>query len=138
MIQFYFLSILLNALTGLVLVRGSNETNTGIEKFVSFSIENEMVRLILGFATMATGLLKILSVTQGDIPVIGDLIPALVGLASGFILVLNHYQDKSDMKMDKLERNEQIKHLVNNKKWIGYIALGAAILHFLFPTVLFL
>ena len=135
MIQFYFLSILLNALAGYTLITERDETNAGIEKFVSFSIDNEMVRLVLGIATMATGVLKILSRIQGDIPVIGDLLPALVGLVAGFILVFDYYRAKSTMDMDKADK---IGTLLNNRKWIGYIALGTAVLHFLFPTVLFL
>jgi hypothetical protein len=136
MIQFYFLSIVLNALSGYVLAFSTDIDDIDVESKVRIPIHKETFRLILGVVTILTGLLKILSAVQGDVPVIGDLIPALVGFLTGFILIFEYYRSRSAIDPEHTEKIEQL--LINNKKWIGFIAIASAILHFLFPTVLLL
>jgi hypothetical protein len=136
MIQFYFLSILLNALTGYLLVMENDTGDSTLETVFRFSLKNETIRLALGILTMLMGLLKILSSVQGDIPVIGDLIPALAGLGAGFLLVLEYYRGRSGQDSEKTEKVEGI--LVKHRRWVGFIALASAALHFLFPQVLLL
>jgi hypothetical protein len=136
MIQFYLLSVLLNAATGYVLVLDSKEREDTIEASFGISVNSEVFRLILGVLTMVTGLLKLLSSVPGDLPVIGDLIPSAIGLASGFILVFEFYRSRSTLDTEKTDKIEGT--LIKNKKWIGFIALASAVLHFLFPSVLLL
>jgi hypothetical protein len=141
MIQFYFLSILLNGLTGYLLVFDRDEKGPDIdvedgEKF-QFSIHNGTFRLILGILTMVVGLLKLLSAVKGDVPVVGDLIPALAGLLAGFVLVFAYYRGRSTVEAEgKSARLEEI--VSKNEKWVGIFAMVAAGLHFLFPSVLLL
>jgi hypothetical protein len=139
MIQFYFLSILLNGLTGYLLIRekDGDEGDTP-ERVFRFSLQNETLRLVLGILTMATGLLKILSSVQGDIPVIGDLVPALAGLGAGFVLVYEFYRSRSGTDFEKSEKIEKIEGLLTRRRLIGIIALAAAAVHFLFPQALLL
>jgi hypothetical protein len=136
MIQFYFLSILLNGLSGYILTRNTGDDSAVQEAGFHLSIRNETFRFILGAATIVTGLLKILSSVRGDVPVVGDIVPALAGLLSGFILVFEFYRGRSSLDPEHTDKIEQV--LVHNKKWVGYFALAAAALHFLLPTVLFL
>jgi hypothetical protein len=138
MIQFYFLSVLLNALSGYVLIKdnGSGEEDAIIDSEFRLSLHNETCRLILGILTIVMGLLKILSAVEGDVRVIGDLLPALAGFLAGFILVFEYYRNRAVLEPEHTEKIEQL--LINNKKWIGVFALAVAGLHFLFPTVLFL
>ncbi|MDR2740234.1 MAG: hypothetical protein LBB68_10455 [Treponema sp.] len=136
MIQFYFLSILLNGLSGYVLITDSDDGDAGLDTGFRLSFKNETCRLILGILTIVIGFLKILSVVQGDVPVIGDLIPALAGFLAGFALVFEYYRSRSTLEPEHTEKIETL--LVHNKKWIGLLALVAAGLHFLFPSVLFL
>jgi TctA family transporter len=138
MIQFYFLSIVLNALSGYVLSRDTGDVSIGDDADTGFrlSLQNETSRLILGVLTIVMGLLKILSSFQGDLPIIGDFIPAVAGFFAGFSLVFEYYRSRSTLEP---EHTDKIEHLlIHNKKWIGYFALAAAALHFLFPSVLFL
>jgi hypothetical protein len=141
MIQFYFLSIVLNALSGYILTRepkdgGAGVDETGPETGFHVSLKNETGRLILGVLTIVVGLLKILSSVAGDLPVIGDLIPALAGFLAGFALVFEYYRSRSTLEP---EHTDKIEHLlIHNKKWIGFLAIASAGLHFLFPSVLFL
>ncbi|MDR0387641.1 MAG: hypothetical protein LBH57_06350, partial [Treponema sp.] len=90
----------------------------------------------LGILTMLTGLLKLLSSTAGDIPVIGDIIPAIAGLGAGFILIFEYYNSRSALNTEKSEKFA--RSLEHNKRWVGFIAMAAAALHFLFPSVLLL
>jgi uncharacterized membrane-anchored protein len=136
MIQFYFLSVLFNAAAGYVLVMEEKDRDEGIKTGSYFSLDNDTLRLILGILTLVSGLLKLLSAIQGDIPVIGDLLPAVMGLLAGFILIFEYYHTKTELEVKNSEVLERI--LLKNKKWVGFVAVASAILHFLFPSVLFL
>ena len=135
MLQFYFLSVVLNAITGYVLISGEEG---GVLEFKSgFSLKDESFRLVLGILSAVVGVLKLLSVIEGDVPVVGDLVPAAAGILSGASLIFDYYRNRSSP--DDTERVERIDRiLMSNKKIIGIIALIAAALHFLFPRVLLL
>jgi hypothetical protein len=136
MVQFYFLSILLNGLSGYILSFGRDEPEGSIENSLRFSLNNSTFRLILGILTTVTGLLKLLSPTEGDIPIIGDLLPALLGLAAGFILFFGYYRDRTTVESEKVSRFDET--LNRYKKWLGFIMIASSVLHFLFPRALFL
>jgi hypothetical protein len=136
MIQFYFLSILLNGLVGYMLVSEKEPAAPSIADGLGFSLQNETLRLVLGILTMLTGLLKLLSAVPGDLVVIGDLIPALVGFTTGFSLVFEYYRGHSGIESKRTDKLEGF--LTRNKKRIGFVALVSAALHFLFPSVLLL
>jgi len=135
MLQFYFLSIALNALAGYILITGNE---FGVLEFKSsFSLKDETLRLVIGILSVVTGILKILSPVEGDIPVVGDLIPALAGLLAGFVLIFEYYRNRSSLETtEHTERIDRI--LISNKRIIGVLAIIAAALHFLFPKVLLL
>jgi hypothetical protein len=136
MIQFYFLSILLNAVGGFVLfTNGGEGERSAIEDEIHFSLRSETFRLILGLLCALMGLLKLLSPVQGDIPVIGDLIPAAAGLAAGFILLFDYYHGRSFFE----DGDGRMKTLITvNRRWIGLAVMVTAVLHFIFPAVLLL
>jgi hypothetical protein len=133
MVQFYFLSILLNGLTGYILSFGGDKPET-MENSFRFSLNNSTFRLILGIIIAITGLLKLLSPV--DIPIIGDLIPALLGLAAGFVLLFGYYRERATVDSEKTARLEAA--VERYKKWLGFGLLVSAALHFLFPKALFL
>jgi len=135
MLQFYFLSVLINALAGYILFTGNEK---GVLEFKgNFSLKDETVKFVIGILSVVTGLLKLLSPIEGDIPIIGDLIPGVVGFLCGFALIFEYYKGRSSL--DNSDRTERIdKILVSNKKFIGIAGIAAAILHFIFPKVLLL
>lgn len=136
MVQFYLLSILFNAVSGFALLCGDSNEESVVEAEFRFSFRNETFRLVLGILTMVIGLLKLLSPVQGDMPVLGDLVPALAGLGSGLIVFLGYYQGRPGIDT---ERSSKIAEIVSrNRKWVGFAALGAAALHFLFPQAFLL
>jgi uncharacterized membrane-anchored protein len=134
MIQLYFLSIFLNAIAGFVLISDSGDGDMEIR--TGLSPKNETLRLILGILSMIVGILKLLSATEGDIPVVGDLVPALTGFAAGFILIYEYYRDHSTLEPEKTGTLNAL--LLAHNKIIGFIAMIVGALHFLFPRVLLL
>ncbi|MDR2101158.1 MAG: hypothetical protein LBP43_01145 [Treponema sp.] len=136
MIQFYFLSIFFNAITGYILITDGDRDEESLGSGIRFSIRDKTLHLVLGILAAITGLLKLLSSIQGDVPVLGDIIPAIIGFVVGFILVFEYYRDHSSLDNEKYEKIEMI--LIKNKKFIGFVALISAGIHFLFPQVLLL
>jgi hypothetical protein len=134
MLPFYLLTILFNAVSGYVLAFRKEELQG--ENNFSFSFDNEVFRLILGAASIFTGLLKILSPVAGNIPVIGDLVPALANLGGGFILVFGYYRNRTTVRSEAVEKLGDI--IDKNRKIAGFVSIGAAVLHFVFYSVPFL
>ena len=132
--QVYLLSVLLNALTGIILVFCKEEADKGV---FSFSLNNETVRLVIGALSFITGILKILSPVAGNIPVIGDFYPALTGLAGGFILVIEYYSNKAP-DSTAIAYMERIVSIINrHRKLLGFACLAAALIHFIFCPINF-
>ena len=137
MLQFYFLSVLLNLATGLILLFSDREDLEVLtDAKISSIVRDETFRLVLGILTAITGFFKLLTTVRGDVPVIGDLLPALAGLAGGFILLYEFYRLRSTL--DETTLPKLMYTIVSSKKYVGIICLTAACLHFLFPTVLFI
>jgi len=137
MLQFYFLSILLNLITGFILLFADKDD---MESFQGIKMPviayDETFRLIVGILCGITGFFKLLTAVRGDVPVIGDLVPALAGLAGGFTLLYEFYRTRSSIEEDTLP--PFVQKIVSSKRYVGIACIIAAILHFLFPTVLFL
>ena len=144
MLQFYFLSVLMNALAGYILFFGDSSNSSGVLDFrCGFSVKSETYRFVVGILTAFTGLFKLLSSIQGDLPLIGDIVPAAAGILCGLILIFEYYRNRSapgdspEYSADDSGQPKKIDgFLIANKKLIGAAAMIAAILHFLFPTVL--
>lgn len=143
MLQFYFLSVLLNCIAGLVLALGKGSTATlesvdsPIQSKNSPDIfENRTFKLVIGILTCFTAIIKLLSAFPGSVPVIGDLIPAAAGLLGGAALLIDYYLGQESVE-SKL--NPKLENLfIANKKYIGILCIVAALLHFLFPKVVIL
>jgi hypothetical protein len=136
MIQLYFLSILLNGLSGYILGFYRDEPELSVANSLRFSLNNSVFRLILGILSAVTGLLKLLSPVEGNIPVLGDILPALLGLAAGFTLVFGYYRERSTVESEQVNRLDET--IGRYKKWLGFSLLISSVLHFLFPQALLL
>jgi hypothetical protein len=135
MIQFYFLSVLCNALAGISLILELETPSPAWENLKEYFLD-ETFRLVLGVMSLATGFFKLLSSMRGDLPVIGDLFPAIGGLAAGFGLLFEYYRTRTGSETALPSPFELV--FVRNRKVLGISCLVVAGLHFLFPTVLFL
>lgn len=136
MVQFYFLSIVLNLLSGYALILDDDKQAAGPLDGIRELFRGETFRLVIGVFSLAVGFFKLISVVRSDVAIIGDLIPASAGILSGFALLLEFYRNRSALPNGPYARFDLI--LAKNRKWIGYGAIVAALTHFLFPTVLFL
>ena len=144
MAQFYFLSVLLNILAGLILIFGRNlaaplaEGEDDSESAIaigSFTLDNSGFRLIVGILCIFVALMKILSVFKGDVPVVGDLLPVLAGLVSGASILFEYYVASSE---DEPLSESPVAKLLEWRKYIGIGCIAVAILHFVFPQIIFL
>ena len=127
MMQFYFLSVLTNLLMGFML---GFENKAEEIKYLT----EKNIRLAIGIVAVVTGIVKLFVVSS--VPVFGDFVPFIAGVAGGFTLILEYYMNKESVTMK--EDSIFNKIFIVNKKIIGYVCLAAGALHFLFPKVLFL
>jgi hypothetical protein len=153
MIQFYFMSILFNAAAGYLLVSERDSEVGAVETGFPRFLQNETLHLILGTLTVVTGFLKLLSPAEANIPVVGDLVPALAGIAAGFTLIVEFYRSHSTLDSDlsstsfgstdftsvDFRSEEPSKNitgfLVKNRRAVGIVSIAAAVLHFFLVRV---
>ncbi len=137
MIQIYLLSVFTNLIAGAVLSVDGEEDRLRISSILNVElITSSGFRLVLGLTTFLVGFFKFLSVTPGDVPVVGDLIPALSGVIQGMILLVLYYRERSEVSSPALDTLDRV--FVSNRVMFGTAGVLIAALHFLFPTVLFL
>jgi len=137
MLQFYFLSIFANILAGLTLT-----SEYLAERFKAFLPFNELfskknVKTTIGIAAFVIGFLKLLIRSNPtDVPVVGDLLPALAGLAMGAGLILGLIKERSKVPAETVDNLE--KTVMTYRVPLGIAGLVISALHFLVPGALFL
>ncbi|MDZ7795149.1 MAG: hypothetical protein U5P10_16105 [Spirochaetia bacterium] len=104
-----------------------------IHEGLRINIASRMVFILL---SLVVGIFKILSVTKGDVAVVGDLLPALSLLLMAGVFFLDYYKEQSEIGSSFIDKLQRI--FVDNKSAIGIILVVIGLLHFLFPRVLFL
>lgn len=98
--------------------------------------------LVLGILCAVTGVLKLLTPiplsadASHGIIILGDFLPSLAGLAAGLMLIFGIYRQDLSEKAGELDRLGV--SLLAFRKPIGIGLIAAALVHFLFPQVLFL
>ncbi len=136
MVQFYFLSIFVNFIGGLLLAGDViNKQFPNLDTLKEL-FKSSTYMLIFGIVAAVAGLFKIISVFSGDVPIIGDLLPAAASLSIAVHLFSNYFYDKSGVLDGKLEKVNTF--IDKYKNIIGITAIIIAILHFFFPNVLFI
>ncbi|MFP4066108.1 MAG: hypothetical protein ACLFS5_01245 [Spirochaetaceae bacterium] len=137
MYQIYLLSVLTNVLAGVALSVGGMDEKLHLSSvFNKELMQNDGFRLGLGIVTFVVGFFKLLSVTEGNVPVVGDILPALSGLLIGLILLLQYYRGKSTVSSPFVDTMDNI--FGKNSAVFGTIGILIGILHFLLHPVLFL
>lgn len=163
MVQFYFLSVFFNLSGGLCLFFASSPERKGPSEGLRLFLRDPTVSLVIGILCAVTGAFKLLTVIRGDIPIVGDFLPAAAGIAVGGTLLLERYRDPASphrivMKSEKKEGAEASAEVqadsdatqapslpqkmesffLENRSSVGIAGIIAGIVHFLFPMVLFL
>ena len=93
MVQFYFLSILFNLVGGASLMLVSMPARSASIQGLKTFLRDPSVCLVTGILASVIGALKLLTAMRGDIPVVGDFVPAMAGLAVGSTLLLERFRD---------------------------------------------
>jgi len=133
MVQFYALSIFVNLIAGLVLSMTPGEKKQTVFSKIMGALEDKGVKFSLGIAALIVGLFKLLTPITGDVPVVGDLLPALTGMILGGVLLLDFFNERSEIAPEFPGKWDVV--LLKNKKYIGIAGILVAILHFLMPNV---
>jgi hypothetical protein len=134
MLQFYFLSIFANILAALTLT--SDYFTEKFEAFLPFKelFSRKNVKTTIGIAAFVVGFLKLLLPVQTV--VVGDLLPALAGLAMGAALILGIMKERSTVSAETVDNLE--KTVMTYRVPLGISGLVISALHFLLPRALFL
>ena len=136
MIQLYFLSILCNGLCGYLLFAGSAEEEQEIAK-ARLSLNNPTVHLVLGIISAVTGVLKLIDPIKYIF--FGDFFPAVAGIVGGFVLIFGLYRQNTFAMSESHRTLDGLAvTLLNLRRPIGLVLIAVAVLHFIFPTALFL
>ena len=137
MSQLYLLSIVSTVLTGFVL--SGDYLGARVPALATFRawLENRGAAIILGLATAAIGFLKLIVRAPGDtVPVAGDLLPAIAGLAVGAALFFEALLRKPTTPERPVEK--YAKAVLTYRIPLGILAVAVALLHFLFPSAVIL
>lgn len=125
MMQVYFLSVLLNAVTGAILIMGSNRPDS--------LFSNKSFRLATGILAVVIGFLKLFIVVQPDIIIFGDLLPVIAGIAGGANILIDYCREYSSVEINLSEFFTKL--FVTGRKYVGILCVIVAVLHFLFPRI---
>ena len=119
------------------LEKSKNQKKKSNESSKNFDfLNNSTFRLICGVLCVFVGIMKFLSVFRNDVPVIGDLIPAVAGLSAGASLLLEYYISHATTKNELPSWAN--KFFIESRKYLGIFCLLAGLLHFVFPQVVLL
>ena len=135
MIQFYLLSVVMNVAAGLVLIFTKEVPEDAAQASaagLSF-LETKNFRLALGVLSAFVGIIKLLSVVQGDL---GDLVPAVAGIVGGACLLYEYYKVSSTVPVTMPSFFETL--FVSGRKYVGIACVAVGTVHFILPRVLFL
>jgi len=136
MVQFYVLSVLVNLLGGFLLAGDIIS-----KKFSTFDLCNKILKsetytLILTIIAAVAGIFKIISVFEGDLYIIGDLLPAAASFTIATYFFCKYLFEKKGVLEGALGSIDLF--IEKYKSLIGIACIVIAFLHFLFPRVLFL
>jgi hypothetical protein len=137
MYQFYFLAVATNIVAGAALAGNGMDQKLGLSSLFNRELLDQTgFRVGLGILTFIVGIFKFLTVDPDDVPVVGDIVPAVSGLVLGITLMLEYYKARSDVSSPFVERLELL--FGNNSSIFGTAGIAVGVLHFLFPRLLLL
>lgn len=137
MYQVYFLSIATLILSSVALGYDRLDERLKVSSvFSDVAFKSLGFQFGLGVATLVVGVFQFLTVAPGDVPVVGDLIPALAGIILGGTLILIYYKEKSTLESSGMSTLDRI--FVQNAPNLAYLGLLVALVHFFLHRVLFL
>lgn len=104
MVQIYLVSVVCNMTVGMILAGTYlSKKAPSLETIAVLPATRPRFTWILGLVTGLAGLLKFGTVLSGDIPVAGDLLPALIGVWMGASLVYRGLRSPDSSQSDATE-----------------------------------
>jgi hypothetical protein len=138
MLQFYFLSISANLISGMIL--SSDWLSLKLESMADLlsSLSTRRGKMVSGLAAILVGL-GTLFVPAAPPLVIGDLFPSLMGMAMGIALLFEAFKQDAVFPTERVEGHAEAEKVpFVYRTSIGMLGLAAAILHFFLPERPFL
>ena len=134
MLQIYWLVVAINALMGAIIIlkKFKEDSSQSFLHGNTFTLGLTIVASIIAMASL------IAPYGQGGIstiPLLGDLLPTLVTLAGYFVFLTRYIRQNYP---DKVEGNNFFSTIETSEYYIGIACLVIAVVHFLFPAMLFL
>ncbi|MFW5688944.1 MAG: hypothetical protein ACOC1U_05155 [Spirochaetota bacterium] len=137
MSQFYFLSVATLLFGGVIAAADFLSDRLSALSPLAGLTERRGLVLTVGIATAVVGLLKLFLRAPADsIPVAGDLLPAVAGIATGGVLILSQMGRRSEIGPEVSQAPPPA--LVEYKSPIGLAGIIVGLLHFLFPGAVIL
>jgi hypothetical protein len=135
MLQFYFLSIVTNLLSGLSLA--GDWIAQKIPRFlpISNALAGRTAKLISGISSLLVGFGTLFVPVEGPI-IVGDLFPSVMGMAMGIALLFEVFRQDAVLPVERSEKTDRPP--VGYRTTLGMLGIAAAILHFFLPERPFL
>lgn len=134
MLQIYLLVVAVNALMGAVIIIGkfNEDALQGFLRGNAFTLSLSIVACIIAVASLVapyghSGV--------STIPLLGDFFPTLITFAGYFVFLTRYIRQNYP---DKVDNNNFFMAIESNEYYVGIGCIAIAIVHFLFPAVLFL
>ena len=134
MLQIYLLVVAVNALMGAVIIIGKFKEDAlqGFLRGNAFTLSLSIVACIIAVASLVApyGHSRV-----STIPLLGDFFPTLITFAGYFVFLTRYIRQNYP---DKVDNNNFFMAIESNEYYVGIGCIAVAIVHFLFPAVLFL
>jgi len=133
MLQFYFLSIVTLILGGTALIGASGKA---MDQEVTRLLNRTWVKVGLGVLAVLVGIVKFFVRAPLDtVAVVGDLLPALAGIAVGLALLADSYVTRSSQS----EEAQKVSKAASFYRIpLGVVAIAAGLAHFFVPGAVIL
>jgi len=160
MVQFYFLAIFVNLIGGVYFSSVIFEKKFPAVAKVVGLFENSFPKFLFGIIAGVTGLFKIISVFNGDVPVVGDLLIAITSIVISLYFLHDTIIKEAPVVEDVVTEEAPVENVtaeavpVDKKRvdvkefyskfysvadkfkvHFGILAIALAVLHFCFPGV---
>jgi hypothetical protein len=133
MLQFYLLSVLTLILSGAALIGASGRA---FDQEVTRVLNRTWVKISLGAFTLLVGVVKlVVAATPDSAAVVGDLLPALAGIAVGLALGAEAWVNRAGQsaEAEKINRAASFYRIP-----LGIVAIATAVAHFFVPATVIL
>jgi hypothetical protein len=137
MAQLYLLSVVANIVAGLTLSADYLGERMPFLAGWTKLRESRSAAVTIGLVTAIVGVLKLIVRSPGErVPVVGDLLPALGGIALGLILLGESFRKGASTPETGVDKVTSV--VLTYRVPVGIAGIIVGVLHFLLPGVLFI